>query len=96
MAKLELPNFFLIDVPPEARLDPGMLREALRQIKRNRRQYILEISTEDVVKVIARLANNWCDDLFPFRKFALEVGPEATGFSRETLRKGLDQFFGGQ
>ena len=94
MAKLELPNFFLIDVPPEARLDPGMLREALRQIKRNRRQYILEISTKDVVKVIARLANNWCDDLFSFCKFALEEGPKVTGLSRETLRKGLDQFFG--
>ncbi|MDP6035072.1 MAG: hypothetical protein QGG55_03425, partial [Verrucomicrobiota bacterium] len=62
MAELELPNYFLIDVPPEARLDPGMLREALRQIKRNRRQYIRDISTEYVVKVIARLADNWRDD----------------------------------
>ena len=94
MVKLDLPNFFLIDVPPEARLEPGMLREALRQIKRNRRQYIREMPTEDVVKVIARLASNWCDNLFPFRKYALEKGPEATGFSRETLGKGLDQFFG--
>ena len=94
MAELEFPNYFLIDLPPEARLDPGMLREALRQIKRNRRQYIHEMSTDDVVKVIARLANNWCDDLFPFRKFTLEEGPKNMGFSLETLRKGLDQFFG--
>ncbi len=94
MADLELPNYFLIDVPAEARLSPSMLREALRQIKRNRRQYILDMSTEDVVKVLARLADNWRDDLFPFRKHALEAGPAATGFSRETLRRGLDQFFG--
>jgi hypothetical protein len=93
MAELELPNYFLIDVPPEARLDPGMLREALRQIKRNRRQYIRDISTEYVVKVIARLADNWRDDHFPFRKYALEAGPKATGFSRQTLENGLDQFF---
>ena len=85
MTELELPNYFLIDVPPEARLDPGMLREALRQIKRNRRQYIRDMSAEDVVKVIARLADNWRDDHFPFRKYALEAGPEATGFSRQTL-----------
>ena len=94
MAELELPNYFLIDVPPEARLDAGLLREALRQIKRNRRQYIRDMSTEDVIKVIARLADNWRDNLFPFRKYALNAGPEATGFSRQTLENGLDQFFG--
>jgi hypothetical protein len=94
MADLDLPNYFLIDVPPEARLSPSMLREALRQIKRNRRQYIRDMSTDDVVKVLARLADNWRDDLFPFRKHTLEAGPEAMGFSRETLRRGLDQFFG--
>jgi len=94
MAELELPNYFLIDVPPEARLDPGLLREALRQIKRNRRQYIRDMSVEDVVKVIARLADNWRDDHFPFRKYTLQAGPEATGFSRQTIQNGLDQFFG--
>jgi len=94
MTELKLPDYFLIDVPPEVRLGPNMLREALRQIKRNRRQYIRDMSTEDVVKIIARLADNWRDDLFPFRKYALEKGPEATGFSPQTLRNGLDQFFG--
>mgnify|MGYP001178624817 CR=1 FL=1 len=94
MPDLDLPNYFLIDVPAEAPLSPAMLREALRQIKRNRRQYIRDMSTDDVVKVLARLADNWRDNLFPFRQHALEHGPAATGFSRETLANGLDLFFG--
>lgn len=93
MPELNLPNYYLIDVPADAQLSPSMLREALRQIKRNRLQYIRDMSTEDVVKIIARLANNWRDDLFPFRQYALEAGPGATGFSSETIRRGLDQFF---
>ncbi len=93
MASLDLPNYFLIDLPTEARLVPTMLREALRQIKRNRRQYIRNMSTEDVIRVLARLADNWRDDLYPFRKYVLEAGPKAMGFSQQTLRRGLDQFF---
>ncbi|MBR90822.1 MAG: hypothetical protein CMO66_06085 [Verrucomicrobiales bacterium] len=93
MAPLDLPNYFLIDIPIEARLNPAMLREALRQIKRNRRQYIRDMSTDDVVKILARLADNWRDNLFPFRQHALEHGPKQMGFSRETLSRGLDQFF---
>ena len=90
----DLPNYFLIDTQPEAQLTPGIITEACRQLKRNRVQYLREISTEQLVALIARLADNWRDDLFPFRKLALNHSQDETGFSKATLARGLDQFFG--
>jgi len=94
MLDLGLPNFFLIDTQPEARLSPEIITEACRQLKRNRVQYLRDTPTEQSVKILARLADNWRDDLFPIRKLALTHGPEATGFSKPSLARGLDQFFG--
>ena len=90
----DLPNYFLIDTQPEAQLTPGIITEACRQLKRNRVQYLREISTEQLVALIARLADSWRDDLFPFRKLALNASQDETGFSKPTLSRGLDQFFG--
>ena len=90
----DLPNYFLLDTQPEAQLTPGIITEACRQLKRNRVQYLRDISTEQVVALIAQLADNWCDDLFPFRKLALNSSQDETGFSKPTLTRGLDQFFG--
>ena len=45
MIDLGLPNYYLIDTQPEARLSPGMVTEACKQIKRNRLQYAREITT---------------------------------------------------
>jgi hypothetical protein len=94
MIDLGLPNYYLIDTQPEARLSPGMITEACKQIKRNRLQYAREISTEQTISVLARLAENWQDDLFPFRKLALRAEQVTTGFSPQSLAKGLDVFFG--
>ena len=93
MLDLCLPNYFLIDTQPEARLSPGIITEACRQLKRNRVQYLRDTPTEQTVKILARLAENWRDDLFPFRKLALANGPEETGFSKPSLALGLNQFF---
>ncbi len=90
---MNLPNYFLADLPPEAVLMPTMVSEACRALKRNRARYLLERPTPQLVRVIARVAANWRDAEFPFRKLALELGPETTGFSRATLAAGLDTFF---
>src|SRR5688572_26510415 len=37
---LNLPNYFLADLPPEATLSPAMLTEACFTLKRNREQYL--------------------------------------------------------
>ena len=64
----DLPNYFLLDTQPEAQLTPGIITEACRQLKRNRMQYLRDISTEQVVTLIAQLADNWRDDLSPSGK----------------------------
>ena len=94
MSKLvNLPNYFLADLPPEATLSPAMITEACQTLKRNRERYLASRSTSDLVKVLSEVAANWLQAGDLFRKLALELGPAKTGFSRETLAKGLDNFF---
>jgi hypothetical protein len=90
---MNLPNYFLADLPPEAALSPTMITEACQTLKRNRAQYLVHRPTQGIVNLLCEVAKNWgrADD--PFRKYALERGPAETGFSRATLAKGLDGFF---
>lgn len=90
---MNLPNYFLADLPPEAPLTPAMLSEACQTLKRNRRRYLTERSTEAVISILSELAANWLRADYPFRKLALERGPAETGFSSPTLARGLDAFF---
>jgi hypothetical protein len=87
------PNYFLADLPPEATLSPTMITEACQTLKRNRGRYLASRSTSGLVRVLSEVAANWLQAGDPFRKFALEMGPAKTGFSRETLAKGLNSFF---
>jgi len=90
---MNLPNYFLADLPPEAALSPTMIAEACQTLKRNRESYLLNRSTESLIKVLSGVADGWVEENNPFRKLALELGPTQTGFSRETLARGLDNFF---
>ena len=88
-----LPNYFLADLPPEATLSPAMITEACQTLKRNRAQYLAQRSTDSLVKVLCDVAEAWLKPDNTFRRLALESGPEKTGFSQATLKKGLDNFF---
>ena len=89
---MNLPNYFLADLPPEATLSPAMISEACQTLKRNREQYLSNRSTSAIVNLLADLGDSWLQNDFPFRKFALENAGRA-GFSPATLARGLDQFF---
>jgi hypothetical protein len=89
---MNLPNYFLADLPPEATLSPAMISEACQTLKRNRETYLASRSTQNLVNFLSELAENWLDPEFSFRKLALENAAK-TGFSRATLQKGLDNFF---
>jgi Acyl-CoA reductase (LuxC) len=89
---MNLPNYFLADLPPEATLSPAMIGEACQTLKRNREQYLAGRSTQSLVKLLSDLAEHWLEPEFAFRRFALE-NASATGFSRATLERGLDNFF---
>jgi hypothetical protein len=90
---MNLPNYFLADLPPEATLSPAMITEACQTLKRNRERYLAQRTTHNLVHVLAEVAKGWLQMDNRFRKFVLESGPTETGFSRATLAKGLDNFF---
>jgi hypothetical protein len=90
---MNLPNYFLADLPAEATLSSQMISEACQTLKHNRQQYLAARSTQSIVQLLADLSESWLQPEFLFRKLALEQGPKATGFSRATLTTGLDNFF---
>jgi Acyl-CoA reductase (LuxC) len=89
---MNLPNYFLADLPPEATLPPAMISEACQTLKRNREHYLTHRSTQSLVNFLSELAENWLEPEFRFRKFALE-NAATIGFSRPILERGLDNFF---
>lgn len=90
---MNLPNYFLADLPPEATLNAALIQDACQSLKRNRAQYLATRSTESLIRILAETAENWLRDDYPFRRLALERGPKETGFSAPVLRIGLDHFF---
>jgi hypothetical protein len=52
---MNLPNYFLADLPPEATLSPPMIAEACRTLKRNRELYLMRRSTQSLVNVLAEI-----------------------------------------
>jgi hypothetical protein len=91
---MNLPNYFLADLPPEATLSGTMVAEACQTLKRNRELYLADRSTASLVRTLSELAANWLEPEYPFRKMALTAEPHITGFSSATLARGLDAFFG--
>jgi hypothetical protein len=90
---MNLPNYFLADLPAEATVSPAMIAEACQTLKRNRQNYLAQRSTAVLVDTLSHLAGQWLQPEFPFRKMVLEQGPQSTGFSRATLAHGLDRLF---
>jgi hypothetical protein len=90
---MNLPNYFLADLPSEATLSAAMITEACQTLKRNREHYLAGRPTQRLVKLLSEIGESWLQPDYPFRKLALERGTAATGFSRPTLATGLDSFF---
>jgi hypothetical protein len=90
---MNLPNYFLADLPPEATLSAAMIGDACQTLKRNRERYLAQRSTHAIVGILSDVARHWLEPEYPFRKLALERGPAATGFSSATIARGLDSFF---
>ena len=90
---MDLPSYFLADLPSEAELTAGLITEACQTLKRNGQQFLEGRTTESILRVLDRLARDWQSADFPFRQMALRAGPAVTGFSAEVLAAGLDAFF---
>jgi len=70
--QMNLPNYFLADLPPEAVLSPAMVAEACRTLKRNRAQYLVQRSTDSLVVVLCDVEEAWLEPDIAFRRLALE------------------------
>lgn len=90
---MNLPNYFLADLPPEATLSPSLVSDACLTLKRNRHDYLLRRSTEQIIRTLSAVAAEWLRPEFELRQLALLHGPAALGFSRDTIARGLDGFF---
>lgn len=90
---MNLPNYFLADLPAEAALSPTLIREACLSLKRNRELYLARRSTGDLVNSLCAVAKEWLHPDYPLRRMALEHGSRMTGFARGTIATGLDSFF---
>ncbi|WCJ60461.1 acyl-CoA reductase [Fontisphaera persica] len=90
---MNLPDYFLVDLPPEASLSPDLVREACQTLRKNRETYLLHRDTASLIRTLSELGASWLDAQYPFRQKALQEGPAATGFSAPVLQDGLDSFF---
>jgi hypothetical protein len=92
---MNLPNYFLADLPQETTLTPTMVNEACRTLKRNREHHLANRTTSSLIATLSDLAKDWLNRDYEFRKLAVEQAPAATGFSSATIANGLDSFFKG-
>jgi hypothetical protein len=90
---MNLPNYFIADLPPEHSVTPTLVTEACQTLKRNREQYLLGRITSSIVGLLTATGQSWLERDNPFRRLALERGVTETGFSEPTLARGLDTFF---
>jgi hypothetical protein len=69
---MNLPNYFLADLPPEAVLSPAMITEACQTLKRNRERYLAQRTTDSIVQLLCEVASEWLRPENSFRRIALE------------------------
>jgi Acyl-CoA reductase (LuxC) len=93
VTEMNLPNYFLADLPPEATLTVEMIGDACATLKQNRARYLADRPTEQLIRIVSAVAEDWLQPENRFRKLALESGPSQTGFGGMTLTRGLDSFF---
>lgn len=93
MEDLDLPDFFIADVDDQSTITPNLIADAIETLIDNQRRYLLTRSTSSIAKALCSLAEDWLHPDYPFRRVVLQEGPDQSGFSQETLARGLDAFF---
>jgi hypothetical protein len=56
---MNLPDYFLADLPPEAALSPTMIAAACHTLKRNREKYLRPRPKDAIVKILCEVAAEW-------------------------------------
>ncbi len=92
---MNLPDFFIADLPADAIVTPGLITSACEALKRNRKQHLKSRTTREIIHLLCEVGKEWRSPANPFRCHALRLDPEMTGFSRPILERGLEDFFAG-
>lgn len=90
---MNLPNYFLADLPTEAVLRPEMVVEACQTLRRNRERFLLPKSTESVIQTLVEVARMWLMPHSPWMAAALATREGRYGFSPEMLKQGIEAYF---
>jgi hypothetical protein len=90
---IQLPNYFIADLPPEARVSSDLILQACKTLKHNREHYLANRSTDHMIQVIVEVAQEWLNPTFPMRQLALKHSPAQTGFQPATVERGINSFF---
>lgn len=90
---MDLPNYFLADLPSDAEITRGMLADACDTLIRNGEMFLPDWSAEKLIALFDELGRDWLNADYPHRNYALDHGPRMIGFSRQTLANGLDALF---
>ena len=69
---MDLPNYFLADLPPEAMLSPSMITAACETLKRNREKYLAPRKMEELIQILCEVAAGWLEPNNKFRRLALD------------------------
>ncbi len=70
-----------------------VLGKILEDLKKTRKEYLLNLGIPQVIDTIGKVADLWMNPDYTLRRLALDVLPAVTGFSREMLEYwGFDYF----
>jgi len=74
---MNLPDYFLADLPPDAPLTPAIITAACHTLRRNREKYLAPRQTGEVVGILCDVAAGWLRPENKFRRLALEAARHA-------------------
>ena len=87
---MNLPDYFLADLPAEASLTPDLITQACLTLKRNRHRFLLERTTSQLIETIRDAVDHWLHGTDPFLTRALSGSLSING---DALEAGLRNFF---
>lgn len=71
--QVNLPNYFLADLPSDAGFSPAMVTAACETLKRNRERYLAPRRMAEIVKILCEVGAAWLQPDNRFRQLALNL-----------------------
>src|SRR4051812_41601512 len=90
---MQLPNYYLADLPREAKLSAQVVHEACVALRKNRALYLRDRGVAQIISTVCAVAQEWLNPESEFRRLAIAES-ELSGFSSGILMDGLDKYFG--